>query len=120
MSQSRSWTPITRNKPEIEGVHPQKRGLLVVKITLSQDPPEPWRQAFLNPTEVPVSASMHPPKVYGEHIAITPPESELREYVLHVDERIASANTYYQTTVWPALEQKRKQEEDQAQDSASR
>src|SRR5437773_11900874 len=102
------WQPIKRGSPEVEGVSGRATGLLRVHIPLDRDPPREWEQSFLHPAGINISLSMHPPKISGDEIIITPPDSELEEYVRHVDERIRVANEFYSREVVPRM--KRHQE----------
>lgn len=105
------WVPITRSKPDPKGVDPKYSGLLNVEIELSTNPPNEWAQSFLNPVNVPISMSMHPPRLQGSTIIIRPPDNELEAYVRHVDVRIAHANQRYEQEFLPAIDAARERDQ---------
>lgn len=106
-----SWKPITRKKPMIDGVDPEAHGLLNVLIPLDCDPPDEWRCFFENPVGVTISLDIHPPRIKGDEIWIRPPDEDMERYIRYVDERIKSANNFYEKEVLPRIIQQQQAEE---------
>jgi len=98
------WQPIERGKPEVLGIHPQYSGLLRVEIPLVGDVDGYWTACFKNPTGLGISLSMHPPKIYGNTVEITPGDGDLESYLEHIDDRIDAANKYYRSHLLPEIE----------------
>ena len=98
-----NWQPIRRTNSEIIGRHSRYMGLLEVEIEISGDPPGEWAQAFQHPEGVGISLSMHPPRLSGAIIYITPPDNEIESYVAHVDDRIRAANATYEKRYLPNI-----------------
>jgi hypothetical protein len=46
---------------------------------------------------------MHPPRLSGSDIYITPPDNEVERYISHIDERIAAANVAYEKHILPKV-----------------
>jgi hypothetical protein len=99
-----NWVPITRKSPRVVGVNPKYASLLDVEIDVSDTPPDEWAQAFIQPSGVPISMSMHPPQLEGSTITLMPPDDQVEAYVAHVDVRIAHANERYERVGLPARE----------------
>lgn len=98
------WTRIVRSgKPRPRGVDSQYPGLINADIELNISPPPEWVQAFNNPSDVPISMSMHPPKLGGSSIRICYPDGQLAAYVANVDARCQAANLYFERDILPAL-----------------
>jgi hypothetical protein len=97
------WTHITRTEVEVRGVNQQYSGLLDVDVQLSESPPTEWTQTFDHPPNVGIPISMHPPRLRGATIRITPPDSELEMYLDHIDKRIEAVNRWYADNVWPKV-----------------
>jgi hypothetical protein len=95
------WTPITRGKVVVKGVHPRYVGVLDVRILLSAKPPPEWSKFFRRPLGVVFSGSPHRLELRGKEVLLMPADGELTEHVKHVDERIATANSYYELSVLP-------------------
>ena len=105
------WVPITRGKPDPIGVDEKYRGLLDVEIELSATPPPEWAESFLHPVKVPISMSMHPPRLEGSTVIIKSPDNDLAAYVQHVDVRIAHANQGYEHKFLPAIDAARERDQ---------
>jgi hypothetical protein len=103
------WTPIERGKPQVRGIDHEASGLLDVRIELSRTPPRRWDHFFMNPTEVGMPVGMHSPRREGPTVRIRPPHDQLRQYVEHVDARIAHANSRYEREVLPQIEEQQAQ-----------
>src|SRR5947209_3279402 len=80
-----------------------RTGLVNAEMDLSRTPPPEWAQAFDNPSDVPISMSMHPPERSGATIRIRYPDGQLAAYVANVDARIEAANLYFEQRVLPSL-----------------
>lgn len=76
------WQAITRGKPKVLGVNQQYPGLLDISIPLSPRPDREWQALFEHPPGVGISISMHPPRIDGGTVRITPSENEVKAYVL--------------------------------------
>jgi hypothetical protein len=65
---------------------------------------------------------MHPPRLEGRTVRLTPPDQELEKYVEHVDACIANANEQFERVVLPQLreEAERAQAADTARDQRIR
>jgi len=72
-------------------------------MALRTTPPPEWAQSFNNPSDVPISMSMHPPELAGSTIRIRYPDGQLAAYVANVDARIHAANLYFEQSIHPAL-----------------
>jgi hypothetical protein len=95
------WEPIRRIGVTVLGVDHLASGMLEVRIDLDPVPDDDWNGLFDRPT-VSMPLSMHPPQLREPGtVYIRPPDEELKKYVEHVDERIASANRRYETEVIP-------------------
>jgi hypothetical protein len=103
------WTPIERGKPQVRGIDHEASGLLDVRIELSRTPPRRWDHFFMNPTGLGMPVGMHSPRLEGPTVRIRPPHDQLKQYVEHVDARIAHANFRYQEEVLPEIEDQQKQ-----------
>lgn len=114
------WQPITRGKPEVEGIDPDASGLLIVTIPLEPEPDHVWAQFFTSPVGVEMSFAMHAPEISYRSVRIRTPDAELEQYVAHVDERIRSANERYEREVLPELKREREAADAAAADEASR
>ena len=114
-----NWNRITRGEPKVLGVNRKHSGLLNVAIPLSESPPREWASYFERPVGISIRLSMHPPKLHGASVSITPPDEELEAYIKHVDERIEAANASFETQILPRLqaqeERQRKAESDEEQ-----
>jgi hypothetical protein len=99
------WTPIERGKPQVKGIDHEALGLLDVRIELSRTPPRRWDHFFMNPIEVGTPVRMHSPRLEGSTVRIRPPHDQLKQYVEHVDARIAHANSRYEQEVVPQMEE---------------
>ncbi|WP_043412159.1 hypothetical protein, partial [Archangium violaceum] len=111
-----SWTPIKRGEVEVVGPHPEHRGLLEVKVPLSAEPPSDWVFAFQNAFGVVTKANMLPPMLDGRDVWLTPRDGELAFYVSHLDERIASANAWYEQNVLPKINARAAREKAEAEE----
>ena len=100
------WSPIQRVDKQVENGFSVSTSLLKIRIELSRNPPDEWIQAFLDAKEASKSSTIHPPKINGKNIYITPPSYEIEVYIKHIDERIAGANKYYKNTILPRIQQK--------------
>ena len=98
-----AWEPITRGKPKVMGINAEGPGLLDVSVPLSSVPPPAWVQFFDSPPDVSVSVTIHPPRLSGREVFITPPDGQIREYVAQVDTRIGAANRMYEDIELPRL-----------------
>ena len=99
-----AWTRIVRSaKPRPRGVDSQYPGLINADMDLNISPPPEWVQAFNSPSDVPISMSMHPPKLAGSSIRIRYPDGQLEAYVANVDARCEAANLYFERHILPAL-----------------
>src|ERR671914_76339 len=103
------WTPIERGKPEVRGIDHEASGLLDVRIELSRTPPRRWDHFFMNPTGLDMPVGMRSPRLEGPTVRIRPPHDQLRQYVEHVDARIAHANSRYEREVLPQIEEQQAQ-----------
>src|SRR5262249_20959805 len=112
------WKPIARERIAGENVdrHAEASELLEVRIRLSDEPPPDWVQAFERGFNTTTYLSMHPFRIEGDEVVITPPDNELEAYVASVDQRIAAANNWYETQVWPRIVQR--QQVEQAREDA--
>ena len=95
------WVPITRRTPKVVGVNRKYAALLDVEMDLSQSPPDGWAGAFMQPSGIPITMGMHPPRLEGSTIILTPPDDQVEACVAHVDARIAHANERYERFVLP-------------------
>lgn len=101
---TQAWTRIVRSGgPRVRGVNDQYPGLINAEIDLNISPPREWVQAFNNPSDVPISMSMHPPELSGSTIRIRYPDGQLPAYVANVDARCEAANLYFERHILPAL-----------------
>jgi len=114
------WVPIKRGKPTPKSINEKYRGLIDVELALDRQPPAEWAQAFLNPVNVPISISMHPPKLVGSTVVIQPPDNELDAYVKHVDVRIDHANQRYEHEFLPEIEAARERDQRQHDEDQQR
>jgi hypothetical protein len=97
-----TWTRIIRSGPPKRlKVDEKYRGLLNVELALNATPPPEWAYAFANPSDVPISLSMHPPELSGSTVRIRPPDEQFGSYVDHVEMRIIAANKWYEEHVLP-------------------
>ncbi len=111
-----TWTPISRGKPQAKGSDPEYRRLLRIEVELSQVPPDGWEAEFNNPEGLSVSMSMHPPRLRGRTVYLTPQDDQLEEYVKALDDRVAAANKGYERRILPRLqaaEQARRQADEE-------
>jgi hypothetical protein len=114
-------TEIQAGKPKVLGNDSQFSGLLNVEIPIEPHPDRYWTDIFNNgPPGVSFSLSMHPPKVVGGTVRITPPDKELDRYVQHVNERIDGTNRYYAQNVEPKLRAHAEAEEREKKDRQRR
>jgi hypothetical protein len=104
-----NWTPIERGKPEVRGIDHEASGLLDVRIELSRTPPRRWDHFFMNPTAFDIPVGMSSPRLKGPTVRMRPPHNQLKQYVDHVDARIAHANSRYEQEVLPEIEEQQKQ-----------
>jgi hypothetical protein len=104
-----NWTPIERGKPEVRGIDHEASGFLDVRIELSRTPPRRWDHFFMNPTAFDIPVGMSTPRLEGPTVRIRPPHNQLKQYVDHVDARIAHANSRYEQEVLPEIEEQQKQ-----------
>jgi hypothetical protein len=104
-----NWTPIERGKPEVRGIDHEASGLLDVRIELSRTPPRRWDHFFMNPTAFDTPVGMSSPRLEGPTVRMRPPHNQLKQYVDHVDARIAHANSRYEQEVLPEIEEQQKQ-----------
>jgi hypothetical protein len=99
-----AWTRIVRSgSPRVRGVDAQYPGLMKADMDLNISPPAEWAQAFSNPSDVPISMSMHPPELSGSTIRIRYPDGQLAAYVANVDARCEAANVYFERHILPGL-----------------
>ena len=63
---------------------------------------------------------MHPPTLVGDAVKITTPDDQLEEYVRDVDQRIAAANTFYESEILPAITAERSARETERDDARTR
>jgi hypothetical protein len=97
-----NWDPIEIiGVPEFVGVHPQHSGLNVFDILLSASPDQEWIHHFET-----YPSSMHPFRVRGDRIRITPGEGELAVYLEEVRSRACMTNTMYREIVLPVLRER--------------
>ena len=120
MTDETAWRPIARGTPDVRGVHSEHSGLLIVRIDLEPAPDEAWAQFFQSPSGVGISLGMHPPRLMGRSIEITPPDNQIEAYVAHVDERIAAANAFYEREVLPRIAAKKAAADQAEKERASR
>lgn len=107
------WRPITRSRVSDDAVerHPRAKGLLEVRIQLSEEPHPDWAQAFERGFGATINLSMHRFRLNGDEIVITPPDDELEAYVAEVDNRIAAANAWFEKEVLPRLTERERSEQ---------
>ena len=109
-------TPLSRGKLQAKGSDPEYRRLLRIEVELSQTPPPGWAEEFQNPVGLGIPMSMHPPRISGRNVYLSPPDDQVEEYVKHLDERIAAANKGYEQRVLPkvrAAEEARRQADEE-------
>jgi hypothetical protein len=96
------WNPIEiLGVPEFVEVHPQYSRLNVFEIRLSGSPDREWIHHFET-----YPSSMHPFRVDGDRIRITPAEGELSAYFEEVKRRGRMTNTMYREIVLPLLRER--------------
>ena len=96
------WNPIEIiGVPEFVEVHPQYSGLNVFDVRLSGSPDREWIHHFET-----YASSLHPFRVGGDRIRITPAEGELSAYFEEVKRRARMTNTMYQQAVLPMLRER--------------
>lgn len=98
-----AWMPIKRASLEVEGSDPEYRGLMRVVVGLSDYPPEEWQNVFGHPPEISISLSMHAPELCGDQVVLRAPDTQVKEYVEHLDARIAATNKFYEQQVLPRV-----------------
>jgi hypothetical protein len=97
-----NWDPIEIiGAPEFVEVHPHYPALNVFDIKLSRSPDREWIHHFET-----YPSSMHPFRVGGDRIRITPSEGELSAYFEEVKRRVRMTNTMYQENVLPWLRER--------------
>ena len=115
-----NWKPIERGKPVVKGIHQEYKGLLVLRIPLSEIPPPAWALFFEDPKGVSISVSMHPPRLTGNTVEMWPPDDEVEAYVEHVDARIAGANNMFKKEELPRIQRQARSEAEAKQDEERR
>ncbi len=117
---------VERGKPDVLGPDPTASGLLLIDVPLTPHPDRGWAEIFSGssffnaPPGVSLSVSMHPPRLMGGKVQLRAPDTEVENYLQHLDERIAAANTEYERRVAPELEQQRKEAEAEAEHTRRR
>ena len=114
-------TNIKPGKPKVLGVDSTYSGLLNVEIPLTPTPDRYWTEIFNNgPRDVPFSLSMHPPRLAGGTVRITPPDSEVERYVEYIAARVESTNRNYTERIEPRLSAQQAAEEREEADRKRR
>lgn len=85
--------PIKPLRVEVAGIHPRYARLLIIEIELDQAPTPRWIELFHLAAQSLPWIEMHPPKVTGSKIVLTPTDGDLEDEVAHVEERVQLANT---------------------------
>jgi hypothetical protein len=112
-----NWTPMKRGKPRAMGPDTRYRKLQNIEVDLDREPPAGWEAEFQHPEGVSISLSQHPPQLRGRTIYLSAPDDEVEAYIRSLDQRIAAANSNYETRVLPkveAAERQRQQAEEEA------
>jgi len=97
------WQRIRIGKPQVLGVNEQYSGLLDVDVPLEPSPDVHWDALFERGAGVPISVSMHPPRLHGSTVRLRPPDSEVERYVDALRVRVEAVNDQYEREVLPAL-----------------
>lgn len=114
-------TDIKPGKPRVLGVNAQYSGLLDVEIPLTPRPDRYWSETFeRGPSDVPFSISMHPPRLVGGTVKITPPDSEVEKYVEYIAARVEGTNRNYAERIEPRLRAQQEAEERERADRERR
>jgi len=99
------WKPITRTADVDVEQHPERSGLFEARITLSDEPPDEWAEAFTQAYEANVNHVLHPFHLEVDEVAFNFPPGEEEAYLAALDDRIAAANRWYEERVLPAARQ---------------
>ena len=100
---------ISVGKPEVDGIDPHARGLLLIRVPFEPEPNTPWREVFVEgPPGASYSASMHPPVFFGPaEVTLRCPDDEIELYISSLRERVDATNEYYNGEIAPRLRRMR-------------
>jgi len=96
-------------KPELRGVDPDARGLLVVHVPVEPTPDEPWAEMFGHPPEHGHPTSMHRPQVVVDRIELQVVDGQLTETIAKLRERVACTNGWHEQQIEPEYQRRRAQ-----------
>jgi hypothetical protein len=95
---------VKRGQPKVIGIDREYPGLIQVHAYLEPAPDEHWATIFRSPNGYGHPVSMHPPALHHHRVELRPPDGEIEQYIVKLDERIRLTNKQYERDVLPQLE----------------
>jgi hypothetical protein len=107
------FTPVERAKPEPQI---EKDGSIRLSFELNTDPPSNWQEFFKHATGW--TTAFEPPEVSRNRIYVRlRDEAQIADAITNVDQRIAKANTDYESKVMPGLKAAQEKRDTENQES---